>query len=424
MKFLGSLVLLLALSVSVHDSTAFSPSNTNILTASDKENVIVLKLMKEDDNNQDRREFLSNVARTAATATTTSGGILMNGGRPVRAAMVETNNNKKLALPAIGLGAWAWGDSIFWGYNPKQDEELHKVFDYAVEKASSSSSSVLFDTAELYGLGRSESLLGDFRKDHDTNVIMASKFAALPFRTKAKDVVKACEASMKRLGGQPIDLYQIHFPNAWSNEDYWDGLAQAYEKGYVKAVGVSNYGSDALRACHSFLAERNIPLTSNQIQLSLLYRHPITNGLLDTCKELNVDVLAYSPLALGFLTGKYDSLDNLPSGPRNALGKQLLADDNFTNLISIMKEIASKHDGGTVSQVALNWTRAKSTIPIPGARTLRQVQQNYGALDWTLTTEELQQLDKASSQITSFVQPDKSPFPKEDTNTGLKMFDS
>ena len=432
MKFLESLVLLVSLSLSVHVSIAFSPIivSSNVLPASGTQKNVSGRMMmmmkeEEDEKNQpDRREFLSNVARTAVATTAggSSSSILMNG-RSVNAAVMESN--QKLVLPEIGLGAWAWGDSIFWGYNPKQDDELHKVFDYAVQKASSSSSAVLFDTAELYGLGRSESLLGDFRKGtSSSNVIMASKFAALPFRTKAKDVVKACEASMKRLGGQPIDLYQIHFPNAWSNAEYWDGLAQAYEKGYVKAVGVSNYGSDALRACHSFLAERNIPLTSNQIQLSLLYRHPINNGLLDTCKELNVDVLAYSPLALGFLTGKYDSLDNLPSGPRNALGKQLVADDNFRNLITYMKEIAAKHEGGTVSQVALNWTRAKSTIPIPGARTLRQVQQNYGALDWTLTPEEIQQLDNASSQITSFVQPDKSPFPKEDINTGLKMFDS
>jgi pyridoxine 4-dehydrogenase len=331
-----------------------------------------------------------------------------------------------LSLPAMGLGAWAWGDSLFWGYDPKEDKELHKVFDYAVAN-SKNNAPVLFDTAELYGLGRSESLLGEFSKnvpaDADSaKVIIASKFAALPFRSKAKDVVSACEGTVKRLG-RPVDLYQIHFPNAWSNAEYWDGLAMAYEKGLVKAVGVSNYGVDAMRACHDALAKRGIPLTSNQIQLSLLYRWPLENGLVDACHDLGVQVLAYSPLALGFLTGKYNK-DKLPSGPRQTLGKTLFETEDYNNLLQVMKEIADKHSGATVSQVALNWTRAKQTIPIPGARTLSQVQQNYGALDWTLSAEEEKRLDEIASKVTTFIAPDKSPFPKKDINTGMIMFDS
>lgn len=387
--------------------------------------------MERDGGEGDRREFLTNCVTTTTSAVVGAGGLLLPTPRdPAFASADEavstimTQSHKKLALPPMGLGAWAWGDSLFWGYDKKNDEELHQVYDYAV--SSSSSSQVLFDTAEIYGFGRSETLLGDFgqQSSNDDKVLIATKFAAFPFRTKAQDVVKACEASVQRLK-KPIDLYQIHFPNAWSNAEYWDGLAMAYEKGLVKAVGVSNYGSEALRACHGVLAERGIPLTSNQIQLSLLYRYPLENGLMDTCRELDVDVLAYSPLALGYLTGKYDSLQNLPSGPRQSLGKQLFQTQDFTNLIALMKEIASRHnDNATVSQVALNWTRAKQSIPIPGARTLKQVKQNYAALEWTLTPEEIQQLDQASAKVTNFVQPDKSPFAKQDINTGMKMFDS
>jgi pyridoxine 4-dehydrogenase len=321
----------------------------------------------------------------------------------------------------MGLGAWAWGDSLFWGYSPTEDDELRRVFDYAV--ANSKSEKTLFDTAELYGLGRSESLLGKFSQSCPDKVQIATKFAPFPLRDTATSLVKACEASSKRLGGKPIDLYQIHFPNAWNNADFWDGLAMVYEKGLVKNVGVSNYGSDALRACHKALAERGIPLATNQIQYSLLYRYPEMNGLLETCKELDVKVLAYSPLALGFLTGKYTP-EKLPSGPRNGLGKQLFQSPDYQNLLDTMTEIASKHSGGTLSQVAINWTRAKGTIPIPGARTISQVQQNYNALDWNLSAAEMQALDKAAEKVTTFVSPDKSPFPKEDKNTHLKMFDS
>jgi pyridoxine 4-dehydrogenase len=253
---------------------------------------------------------------------------------------------------------------------------------------------------------------------------VATKFAAFPFRTKPSDVVKACEQSMARLQ-RPIDLYQIHFPNAWSNAEYWDGLAMAYDKGLVQAVGVSNYGIDALRACHAALAKRGIPLATNQIQLSLLYTHPIQNGLLAACDDLGVKVLSYSPLALGCLTGKY-SIDMPPKGPRNSLFQSLQATPDYDNLLATMKDIARTHNNGnaTPSQVALNWTRAKKTIPIPGARTLGQVQQNYAALDWDLSNAEVAALDQAAAKVTTFIQPNASPFSKEDINTHLKMFDS
>lgn len=325
-------------------------------------------------------------------------------------------------LPPMGLGAWAWGDPLFWGYSSKEDDELKRVFDYAV--ADSRTPKTLFDTAEIYGLGgRSETLLGKFRETSGDKVMIATKFAALPFRTKPNDVLDACKASIKRLGAEQIDLYQIHFPGAWSNAEYWDGLAMAYEQGLVKAVGVSNYGVDAIKACHKFLADRGIPLATNQIQFSLLYPWPNLNGLLQTCRDLDIQVLSYSPLALGFLTGKYNA-ENAPKGPRQAILKQLLSTPDYQNLLDAMKGIASNHHGASLSQVAINWTRAKGTVPIPGARTIRQVEQNYGALNWDLSREEEKELDNAASLVTTFLTPEKCPFPKEDINTGLKMFDS
>jgi len=362
-----------------------------------------------------RRDFVNNALVGGAT---TAAGLWLPSA-PVQAA--DSTIAPSIKLPPIGMGAWAWGDSIFWKYDKKEDDELRRVFDYAVEKTTSP---VLFDTAELYGFGRSEKLIGQFSKSYPPDKVqIASKFAAFPFRTKAESVVKACQASVDRLQGRPIDLYQIHFPNAWSNAEYWDGLAECYEKGLVKAVGVSNYGSDAVRACHDALAKRGIPLASNQIQLSLLYKWPVENGLLNTCKELGVEVLSYSPLALGFLTGKYNA-DNLPEGPRQTIFKQLLSTPDYENLLATIKQVADKHDDATMSQVAINWTRAKGTIPIPGARTVKQVQQNYNALSWNMSKEEEASLDAAAAKVTTFLTPDKNPFPKQDINTGLTMYDS
>jgi pyridoxine 4-dehydrogenase len=365
-----------------------------------------------------RRDFLSQATSSVAAGSITS---LWLPSSPVIAAEGGIISPSLLKLPPIGLGCWAWGDSLFWGYNPKNDGDLKKVFDYAVTK----STPVLFDTAELYGLGRSETLLGDFAKNtKQEDTILATKFAALPFRTKAESVVKACEASVKRLGGRPIDLYQIHFPNAYANAEYWDGMAMAYEKGLVKAVGVSNYGVDATRACHKALAKRGIPLATNQIQFSLLYQYPEANGLLQACEDLGVKVLSYSPLALGLLTGKYSShnVDQI-SGPRKALFKKTVSKPEFESLLRSMEMVANEHGDATLAQVAINYCRAKNTIPIPGARNLRQVQSNYGSLDWTMSSDEVKLLEKAASQL-SYIDPGASPFPKYDKDTGLKMFDS
>jgi pyridoxine 4-dehydrogenase len=199
-----------------------------------------------------------------------------------------------------------------------------------------------FDTAEVYGLGRSEELLGKFCRanPNSADVKIATKFAALPWRTKASDVVDAAQRSTERLG-RPIDLYQIHFPNAWSNEAYWDGLGECVDRGLVRAVGVSNYGSEALRACSATLKARGVPLVSNQIQLSLLYPFAESNGLLATCKELDVKVLAYSPIALGLLAGKYTP-ENLPSGPRKLLAEKYLQDANFNALLASVRPCPPK----------------------------------------------------------------------------------
>ena len=319
----------------------------------------------------------------------------------------------------MGMGCWAWGDSLFWGYDPKQDKDLEEVFNYAISK----SPPVLLDTAELYGLGRSESLVGEFSKSHakEGDTIVATKFAALPFRTKPENVLKACQASVKRLGGKPIDLYQIHFPNAYANEEYWDGLAMAVDSGLVKAAGVSNYGKDAVRACKTRLASRGVPLVSNQIQLSLLYNYPLKNGLIDECKAQGVQVLAYSPLGLGLLTGKYTA-ESLPTGPRKSIAEKALADPAFGPLLDTMREVG--RGSASPAQVALAWCAAKGTTVIPGARTLKQAESNLAARNLKLTAADVAALDAASAKLGPVLSPDSGPFPKKDKDTGLVMFDS
>ena len=191
----------------------------------------------------------------------------------------------------------------------------------------------------------------------------------------------------------------------------------------ANSSGVSNYGVDATRACHDALAKRGIQLATNQIQMSLLYRWPDQNGLLKVCDDLGVQVLSYSPLALGMLTGKY-TLEKPPQGPRKAVFEKLLTTPDYQNLLDTMKEVAAGHGDASLSQVALNWTRAKKTIPIPGARTLSQIQKNNAALDWNMSGEEVALLDREAAKVTTFLTPEANPFPKKDINTGLILYDS
>jgi len=323
--------------------------------------------------------------------------------------------------PPLGLGAWAWGDSLFWGYDTSEDAALKEVFDYAVSKGVR-----FFDTAEVYGLGISEKLLGKFAAASPVSdeIQIATKFAALPWRTKPKDVLEAAKRSTDRLG-RPIDLYQIHFPNAWANEQYWEGLGEAVNSGLVRSAGVSNYGIDAMRACRSTLSARGVPLVSNQIQLSLIYPFALQNGLVDTCRELDVAVLAYSPLGLGLLTDKFALPDKLPKGPRKALAEQYLQDDGFVQLLKSMRQVGAEgHAGASPAQVALAWCIAKGACVIPGARTLKQAESNVAASQMTLTAAEVAMLDKAAAAVKPVLSPDSSPFPKKDIFTKLTMYDS
>jgi pyridoxine 4-dehydrogenase len=419
-------------------------------------------------NANSRRDFLNRIATTTAAAaaiaiagaastssplwvpSSASAATAEAGARAADSSLVlpSTTNepllvaSSKLKLPPMGLGCWAWGDSLFWGYNPKNDADLAEVFDYAVN-IRDPKSPVLLDTAELYGFGRSESLVGEYSKNlanqqSKDEIVVATKFAALPFRTTAESVVKACKASVQRLGGRPIDLYQIHFPGAWANAAYWDGMAQCYEQGLIKAVGVSNYGVDATIACHTALAKRGIPLATNQIQYNLLYQFPKENGLLQACEDLGIQVLAYSPMALGLLTGKYttkESLQSMQGAPRKGLFAKTVETPAFQNLLGVMGKVAAAHTTTTtgtgtgtstaanIPQVAINWCRAKGTIPIPGARNLRQVQSNYAALEWELSEDEIRLLDEASANL-SYIRPEASPMAQYDKELQLNMFDS
>ena len=300
----------------------------------------------------------------------------------------------EIRISPMGIGAWAWGDRFYWGYGRSYTEaDIEAAFN-----ASTAAGINLFDTAEVYGFGQSERLLGRFARSSDRPAVIASKFMPLPWRLRRDNLASALRGSLRRLGMERVGLYQIHWPSPpIAIESWMEGLADAVEVGLVQAVGVSNYNVDQLRRAHSALATRGVPLASNQVEYSLLQRGPERSGLVDACRELDVTLIAYSPLAQGLLTGKYTA-DSRPPGIRGRrAGRKRLAQTE--PIIALLKEIGGSHGGRTPAQVALNWIICKGAVPIPGAKNARQAEDNAGALGWRLTDDEQAALDVASQAI-------------------------
>jgi aryl-alcohol dehydrogenase-like predicted oxidoreductase len=282
----------------------------------------------------------------------------------------------------------------FWGYGDEdEDHDRRAAFDVALDAGVT-----LFDTAEIYAFGKSERLLGSFMQDRGSSAVIMTKYAPFPWRFGRKSIVNALHRSLQRLGLEQVHLYMVHWPYTLTSiETLMAGLADAVDAGLTKAVGVSNFNPTQMQRAHDFLAEHGIPLATNQVSFSLLKRDPETNGLLDLCRQLDVTLVAYGPLATGLLTGKYTP----DRPPRSFLGLRNRKSDmlRLQPLIRLMQEIGEGHGGKTVGQVALNWTIAKGALPIPGAKNARQAEENIGALGWSLTDEEVAGLDADAAKL-------------------------
>ena len=283
----------------------------------------------------------------------------------------------------MGFGTWAWGDSIFWGYGKDYGEmDLRLAFQAAVNNGIT-----FLDTAEVYGLGKSEELIGKFIKETNATTQIATKYMPLPWRFRAEDVADAVTASLKRLKMPSVDLYQVHFPfpSFLSQEGLMNALADEVQQGRIKAVGVSNYSAEQLREAHRVLARRGVPLAVNQVRYSLITREIETNGVLAAARELGVTILAYSPLAQGLLTGKYTMI-NPPTGARSFDKRfQTAGLIKLQPVLDKLNELGEKYSK-TPAQVALNWLICQpGVIPIPGIKTAAQVDQNAGAIGWELS---------------------------------------
>ncbi len=261
-----------------------------------------------------------------------------------------------------------------------------------------------FDTAEIYGNGSSEMSLASALKaigKPRSDVVIATKWR--PFLRTAANIKKTIDTRLHCLDGYNIDVYQVHFPYSLSSiKEVVNQMAGLVEEGKIKSIGVSNYSAKQMRQAYEVLLERGLPLASNQVHYSLLNRKIEKNGILDTARELGISIIAYSPLESGLLTGKFhdgtDPFTNAPLFRKARLKSQL---EKSAELIQKLKEIAQNYNA-TPAQVALNWLinfHGEIIVAIPGASTEEQAQANAMTMNFSLSSEELAQIDKLSHKF-------------------------
>lgn len=304
-----------------------------------------------------------------------------------------------IRVTPIGLGAWQFSEGKggargSWGSVTPEDTD-------DIVRTALAGGMNWFDTAELYGYGRSEEGLSRaLQKAGKGNgeVVVATKWN--PFLRTAGSITETIEKRLSFLSPFSIDLHQIHFPASFSSiESEMNALANLIESGKIRAAGVSNFSAGQMRRAHEALMKRGCVLASNQVKYSILDRRIEKNGILDTARDLGVTIIAYSPLEMGLLSGKFhEDSSLLASRPivRRLRLRRIV--EKSRPVILALEQIASNH-GVSVSQVSLNWLvnrHGDVVVTIPGATKVRHARESAGAMSFSLSEDEMERVDKLS----------------------------
>lgn len=279
----------------------------------------------------------------------------------------------------------AGGDQVFGNHTGA--ENLRAVFDAATDCELN-----LWDTATVYGMGASEDILGTFIKDSGKGVEVSTKFTPQIAGDGEDPVADMCNASLRRLNVDRIDLYWIHNP---ADVERWTPyLAPLVKSGKVVRVGVSNHNLAQIKRAEEILSAEGVHISAVQNHFSLLYRSSEDAGILDYCRENGIEFYSYMVLEQGALTGVYGTSNPMPAGSqRGETYNPILP--QMEELISRMRGIAENH-GAKVPQVAIAWAIAKGTIPIVGVTKPHHVTDAAGAKDIVLSDAEMDDLERLS----------------------------
>ena len=301
-------------------------------------------------------------------------------------------------LSPIGCGTWSWGNVFLWNYKEENDPLLFETFQELTRKGIN-----WFDTADSYGTGKiegnSEKLLGKFANEisitNSKKLVYATKIAPFPSRLLlGKDTMSEAITKSKERLQRKIDVLQFHWRPIVREEEFIKEFCRNIDEGNAIQLGVSNYGPKTLQKVSAYAIKYGHKIHTNQVQFSLLSRYPLDTGLTDVCDELNIQPIAYSPLALGLLSDKY-TIDNLPKGARGLLFREYLP--ALTPLLSELRSIA-KERKKSVSQIALNYCFSKGFLVLVGMNNIEQVRDNLGAVGWNLKSGEIDALEIAAKK--------------------------
>lgn len=296
-------------------------------------------------------------------------------------------------VSALGLGCMGMSDF----YGPRDDAESLATLNHALDRGVT-----LLDTADMYGFGENEALLGQLLRTRRPDVFLATKFGFVRDRAnpgarvvdgRPEYVHAACDASLRRLGTDVIDLYYAHRLNpAIAVEETVGAMAELVRAGKVRHLGLSEAGPTNLRrACAVH------PIAALQSEYSLWSRDP-ESGPLAACRELGVGFVPYSPLGRGFLTGRVKRFEDFAADDQRRTQPRFQGENFARNLALVdrIREIATGK-GCTAGQLALAWVLAQGAdiVPIPGTRRIRNLDENLGAIDVTLSAADLAAIEAA-----------------------------
>jgi aryl-alcohol dehydrogenase-like predicted oxidoreductase len=288
-------------------------------------------------------------------------------------------------LSPIGLGCWQFVNNNRW-WNQLSQKEVDKIV-----KISLNNGINWFDTAEAYY--GSERILASALNKVDNEFAIATKW--LPTFRTARNIARTINKRLSELAPHKISLYQIHYPYAFSTiERLMESMVYLVRDNKIKYIGVSNFNAKQVRQAYQTLNKYGLVLASNQVKYNLYNRSIESNGVYETCKELGVSIIAYSPLAQGLLTGKYHRfpslIKDLPFARRLVLNSQINKTDN---LINCMKVISLEHNC-SISEIALSWLINRGVFVLVGISNVSQIYQNVKAMNLELTPMEITEIER------------------------------